>query len=112
MTMNHLFTYVRAINDDANPLIESRVVIEQEQLEEDGILTDYGEYRYVFNNGVVIKQTLETEQGDDANEVTCPECWISYEVLSQPQGIEVSPKQKHFINRCQQSFWLKISQAQ
>ncbi|MFO6254671.1 hypothetical protein ACLBWF_26905, partial [Pseudomonas aeruginosa] len=34
-------------------------------------------------------------------------CWIGYEVLDSA-GREISPRYKHFVNACQERFWLRM----
>jgi len=45
----------------------------------------------------------------EANEQVCPECWTSYEEISESGDTHISPRRKTFINHCQQDFGLKIN---
>ena len=82
-------------------------VVEQQQSET--LLDDHTqelENRYRFSDGVVIKQSIEHDL-QPANTQACEECWITYEVLDGA-GQHIQPQQKHFYNRCQQTFWLRM----
>jgi hypothetical protein len=110
--MSNLCTYVSAINSELpNELIVEKALSE-ESFEENGILTENSELVVIFSNGVTIKQSVELDSNIIVPGMACAECWISYEVISEPKEIDISPKQKSFTNKCQESFWLKISAAQ
>ena len=80
--MNNLFAYVSAMKDEAPSGLIAEKALSEKSFEEDGILTESSEF------------------------------WISYEVVAEPKGLNVRPKRKGFINKCQESFWLKINQVQ
>lgn len=109
--MNNLFTYVAAIKGEAVGL----ELISQESVdnsyEDQSIAVDCKESLFHFSNGVTIRYCTESEEFE-ANELICPECWISYEVISESSSIQVHPKRKTFTNRCQESFWFKINKQQ
>ena len=111
--MENIFTYISAIkNESSNELIIERSFSDQ-SYEEDGILIESSELMVAFVNGVIVKQCIEIDSCV-ANEIVksdmvCDECWISYQVVSEPDELNVLPKRKHFINKCQESFWLKIN---
>lgn len=109
--MNNLFTYVSAIKSESLSELIVGKSLSEESYEEDGILTVNSELVVTFENGVTIKQSVEFDSNIKVSNMTCAECWISYQVISEPEGINISPKQKNFINTCQESFWLKINTA-
>ncbi|AGH81644.1 hypothetical protein PCNPT3_08530 [Psychromonas sp. CNPT3] len=110
--MNNLFTYVSAINDsDAGEFVVERKRVEESE-EHDGIITYYSEQIVKFKNGVIIKQCVEKDANFSHPEVVCEECFINYDVLFEPDNYDITPKQKNFINHCQEIFWLKISAVQ
>lgn len=107
--MNNLFTYVSLINNTAdNKFIVERNVIE-ELVEDDGIIINYSEQIVKFKNGVTIKHSMEKEIVASNPEVICEECFINYEVISEPENYNITPKHKNFINHCQEKFWIKIN---
>ena len=110
--MNNLFTYVSTINNlDAREFVVDRKMVE-ESVENDGIITNYSEQIVKFRNGVIIKQCVEKDCNFSHPEVVCEECFINYKVLFEPDNYDITPKQKNFINHCQETFWLKISAVQ
>ena len=110
--MNNLFTYVSVINSTSdNEFIVERNVVE-ELVEDDGMVIHYSEQIVKFKNGVTIKQSMDKEVGASNPEVVCEECFINYEVISEPENYDITPKHKNFINHCQETFWIKISAAQ
>lgn len=109
---NDLATYVAAIRDPhPSGVIAGRKVKKDNWVAEDGMTTEYQEQTVEFINGVVIRQTIEQEQPEADMEQLCPECWIRYDVVSQPEGVCVLPQQKNFVNNCQEVFWLKARRA-
>jgi len=72
-------------------------------------LIENSELVVTFIDGVTVKQSIELEDNINASDMICAECWISYEVAPDPEGLNISPKRKHFINRYQEIFWLKIN---
>eukprot|EP00764_Aduncisulcus_paluster_P010825 gnl/Carplike_NY0171/3894_a5253_395.p1 GENE.gnl/Carplike_NY0171/3894_a5253_395~~gnl/Carplike_NY0171/3894_a5253_395.p1 ORF type:complete len:114 (+),score=5.49 gnl/Carplike_NY0171/3894_a5253_395:28-369(+) len=107
--MNDLYLYVSLIkNSNSDSFVVDRTST-GDVSEADGVLTEYIEQTVTFENGVIIKQCVEFEQGEVAPDVVCAECWISYEVLSEPSGLDIWPKRKSFVNQCQEAFWLKMS---
>lgn len=111
--MNELYFYVAAILGDNQYLtIVDRQVTDEVTEAGQGEQTYSVEQTVTFANGVVIHQSVERIVEAEPNEVTCAECWISYRVLSEPEALQVTPKSKHFINTCQQTFWLNIQRTQ
>ena len=121
--MHNLFTYVSAINQVTASTVASNKFITEQLLstdtsEDDGIVTESAERLVTFTNGVKVKQTIEfddVQEGFDVqgqSDAVCAECWISYSVVCEPEGLNIQPKRKSFINKCQQSFWLKMSRSQ
>lgn len=107
--MNDLFIYVSAIKNNNHGRFVVERTLTDDTFEEDGIVTEYKEQTVTFSNGVIIKQCIELEQGEVSQDAVCPECWIGYEVLSEPYGLNIFPKRKNFVSKCQESFWLKIN---
>lgn len=110
--MNNLFTYISAMKDESPSGLIAEKVLSEQSFEEDGVLTESSELIVTFTNGVSVKQSVEFEHGEVTSGTVCTECWISYEVVAEPKGLYVKPKRKDFINKCQESFWLKINQVQ
>ncbi|EKO3978835.1 hypothetical protein FNJ21_004354 [Vibrio fluvialis] len=115
--MNDLHFYVAAIVDrDALVAIAKREITEE--ITEEITLDDNGEQlctreqTVTFSNGVVVHQSVEQTFEHSLNEAVCAECWISYRVVHEPETMNITPKRKHFINTCQQSFWLSIRRMQ
>ncbi len=110
--MNNLFSYITLIkNSPDSKLIVDRVFTE-ETVEDDWSITQYSEQIVTFQNGVVIKQTMENDLEASDTDMACEECFIDYEVLKEPETCSVMPKSKNFINQCQEEFWLKINSVQ
>ncbi|OAN13138.1 hypothetical protein A3K86_15870 [Photobacterium jeanii] len=128
LATNDLADYVRAIQafekcNDSECIAERRV-IDNSYLDDD-IWIESVETQFRFKNGVVIERLVESDHpvkakqaesqtlvDDAASNMVCAECWISYEVLTQPKERHITPRTKQFINSCQQAFWLKITAAQ
>ncbi|MGF1878243.1 hypothetical protein L4D77_23495 [Photobacterium frigidiphilum] len=106
--MNDLYTYIAAVKGELTDLeLVSHESVDT-SYKDQGIEVDCRESLFTFSNGVIIKHCIESELFE-ANEQACPECWISYEVISELGNTLVQPKRKTFINHCQESFWLKIN---
>ncbi|WP_232472014.1 hypothetical protein [Vibrio gazogenes] len=110
--MNHLFTYVLAMKEN----IAGLSVVERTQcnrcVEDDGHCIENSEFVVKFENGVTLRKQTEIDQIEQVNDEICSECWITYEVLAQPDHLTIAPSRKTFTNRCQEAFWLKINQVQ
>ncbi|KAB2966460.1 hypothetical protein [Zoogloea sp.] len=62
---------------------------------------------YHFNNGVIVRRTLEEDS--IASEAACTECWITYEVLPGSSiSVNVQPSRRMFDSRCRESFWIRF----
>ncbi len=108
--MNNLITYILAFNDDDPTIIERQ--IQQQTIEENETSIHYTEERVTFSNGAVILKTTEFDETQDVlDDSVCPECWINYEVITQPSSVSITPKKKIFTSRCQESFWLKLQKT-
>lgn len=110
--MNQLVTYISAIKTGIPDRLISERQIKEDNLLDDGIVTTCREQTISFVNGVTIRQSMEIDQDVGHHRAACPECWISYEVVSAPPGLDISPKRKVFANKCQEAFWLKINAIQ
>lgn len=109
--MNHLFTYVAALKEQKAGISIIEQVQDEYTAEDDGVTIENSQLLVKFKNGVMLRKQMEREYGEQSNHTVCPECWIAYEVLSQPENLNVTPKKKSFTNACQESFWLKINKA-
>ncbi|MBV1841303.1 hypothetical protein [Photobacterium ganghwense] len=104
--MENLSSYILAIHQpDARFAITNAVSHTRMEKEAD-IEVEEQETVYTFENGVVIRYTLENST--ELTEQSCDECWVTYEVLDNLNL--VSPKRKTFYNRCQETFWLETHQ--
>lgn len=108
--MDKLFTYVSAIHQLASPVAILRQESETESWMDQGFEVAKTATTYCFDNGVVIRQTVERDAFP--SELACSECWIVYEVLSQGNlaGKPFPPRQV-FENTCRESFWLSYHRA-
>jgi hypothetical protein len=106
--MNNLCTYIATTKGDVNSVtLESSRSFDKSYIDHD-IVVSCIESIFHFTNGVVMKFCSESDL-TEANEQVCPECWISYEIISETGDTQISPKRKTFINQCQETFWLKIN---
>lgn len=104
--MNQLFTYIEAINGVDEKVRIVNKVITNNSYNDQGITVTSFESLLSFSNGVILKHCIEFDELPPSSEV-CAEYWISYEVIDSSTE-SVSPMKKTFINKCQESFWLKI----
>lgn len=108
--MNNLITYILAFNDDDPTIIDRQT--QQKTLEENETNIHYTEERVAFSNGTVMLKTTEFDETlDILDDSVCPECWINYEIITQPHNGKITPKKKIFTSRCQESFWLKLQKT-
>ncbi|RZI42681.1 hypothetical protein EGT07_11830 [Herbaspirillum sp. HC18] len=108
--MENLSTYVAAMHRRASPLAISDTTTEKSSWEDQGFEVSKEVTDYRFENGVVIRRTVE--QDNFPSEAACAEMWIIYEVLSK--GIvegDISPARKVFENACREAFWLSYHTA-
>lgn len=111
--MNDLHFYVAAIVDrNALVTIAKREITEEITLDDNGEQLCTREQTVTFSNGVVVHQSVDQTFETSLSEAVCAECWISYRVVHEPETMNITPKRKHFINTCQQSFWLNIRRMQ
>ena len=104
--MNQLYTYIEAINRvDGKVFIVSQVVTDN-SYKDQGVAVNSYETIFSFSNGVVLKYDVEFDEVPLSSEV-CAECWISYEIIDSLTET-ISPTKKTFVNKCQESFWLKM----
>ncbi|MFM2478395.1 hypothetical protein [Celerinatantimonas sp. MCCC 1A17872] len=96
------------LNDNHN--IKSSKKLSHQRSQSDEITTEHMIYRYQFEDGALIRMEVEFDNDAD-NDALCADEWIDYQVEQQPYDYEISPRQKHFVNRCSQSFWLKMQLA-
>nr|WP_294864507.1 hypothetical protein [uncultured Pseudogulbenkiania sp.] len=103
--MDKLATYVGAIFGLPSPVSIIEFSTTQDMWLDQGIEVRLEQTIYRFDNGVVIRH--EIEQDEFPSELACAECLISYEIIEQVPGKEITPASKRFDNTCQESFWLK-----
>ncbi|APB66686.1 TPA: hypothetical protein L4810_000123 [Pseudomonas aeruginosa] len=103
--MHSLASYIRAIHALPSPVSISDAQVEEQQRCEDGVEIHSCEALYRFDNGVRLRQHCERDLLPSSG--ACEECWIGYEVLDFA-GREISPRHKHFVNACQERFWLRM----
>ena len=103
--MHSLASYLRAIHALPSPVSISDAQVEEQQRCEDGVEIHSCEALYRFDNGVRLRQHCERDLLPSSG--ACEECWIGYEVLDSA-GQEISPRYKHFVNACQERFWLRM----
>ncbi|MFM2480110.1 hypothetical protein [Celerinatantimonas sp. YJH-8] len=112
--INELWAYVASIVGYSNeiPIVSQNINDHSDW--NDGMYHEYKQGHITFANGVVIEQIIEHDHlpENEPDENICEECWISYRVVGEPDMLSIRPKQKYFVNHCQQAFWLKISQPQ
>lgn len=109
--MNDLSDYVAVIQGKSSALVLLHCESHEHRYDDQGIMIDCRQSIFQFENGVCIKYCCESDEVADDEQI-CPECWISYEVVDEPASISVHPKQKTFINYCQQDFWLRMNKLQ
>ncbi|WP_298445325.1 hypothetical protein [uncultured Ferrimonas sp.] len=110
--MNNLFTYILAMKEEPEGLSIVEKLCNNQISEEDGVLVENSELFVKFNNGVAVRKLTEQDLSEHITDSVCEECWISYEVIEQPNHLNIVPQRKNFSNQCQESFWLKMNQAQ
>ncbi|MGV3001716.1 hypothetical protein [Vibrio sp.] len=77
---------------------------------DDGITTERTITSFKFSDGVVISKEVEFDHlPEEEPQNVCPEYWLSYQVITNPNSIQIKPFKKTFSNLCQQSFWLKMT---
>ncbi|WP_305844292.1 hypothetical protein [Photobacterium leiognathi] len=100
--MNDLITYIWHNANDSS-IIDRK--IQQHTYLEDDVEIHHTEERATFSNGAVMLKTTEFDETlDILDDSVYPECWINYEIITQPQGEVISPKKKVFTSRCQSLF--------
>lgn len=107
--MHALHRYIAAINAAVSDATISQRTLTDNRYEEAGLEIVSQQGLYTFCDGVVVRRRFEMEQDPADSAQACPECWIDYQVISTPQGVEVSPRQKAFSNKCQELFWLRMT---
>ncbi|MBU2712650.1 hypothetical protein [Zooshikella harenae] len=96
---------LQAIHGQKTPVLVVKQFERKNSYLDEGIEMREVETTYYFDNGVIIKNTIE--QDDIPSENRCPECWISYSVIDTA-GINIQPLNKLFHNHSQEQFWLKM----
>lgn len=108
--MEHLATYVSAIQQRTGPLAVTETQVEKSSWQDQGceVAREICDYR--FANGAVIRRTVE--QDNFPSESACAEVWITYEVIDHGHaGGEIGPARKVFENACREAFWLAYHTA-
>ncbi|SHO55372.1 hypothetical protein [Vibrio quintilis] len=111
MTQNNLLTYVQTLKGKHSKIKVVDCLVQEESLDENGTTVTRYCADYQFSDGVILR--YETEQDEiEQDDYVCQECWISYKVMYSPEGLNIRPGYKSFINQCQEDFWIKINQVQ
>lgn len=93
-------------NVEAVNLSVAQYSLEQGASVDGDIRVHWQKGEYQFSNGAVVSVHLEWDEVLEEG-AACPECWISYEVVNQPERAVISPQSKQFISHCQVGFWLR-----
>ncbi|MZI95662.1 hypothetical protein F9817_20990 [Vibrio sp. CAIM 722] len=104
--MTSLFDYIAAVKSQPSSVFISTV--EHNTVDDSDGDVPEEESWYRFTNGALIRQQVEFDEPVNDDQV-CQECWISYEVMEQPQSADITPRKKIFTNRCQETFWIKMN---
>lgn len=108
--MEQLVSYVSAIHGLGSPVRIRRRERTAERWEDQGFEVRKEITTYLFDNGVVIRRTVE--QDDFPSDLACAECWICYEVVERGQLPALpAPTRLVFNNACRESFWLAYHRA-
>lgn len=110
--MNNLFTYILAMEENLVGLSVIETTLYDYSVEEVDTFIESSELVVKFENGVTLRKQTEVEQIEQVNDIICSECWITYQVLCQPDNLTITPNRKFFTNQCQEAFWLKINKVQ
>ena len=107
--MNNLSIYALAMNSYNTDLLIINDISHSYKYHENGVVVQTDERIVTFSNLVTIKVQHEFDQLDTVIDGICPECWITYEIISNPENVQITPVKKTFISRCQEAFWLKLN---
>lgn len=107
--MNNLYSYISASKSNKSTLKIINTTSYDHSFKDDLSMIDSKEIIIEFANGVTLKKTIETDKNEEVNDALCSECWIDYEIISEPYNINIHPKKKIFTNHCQEDFWLKLN---
>lgn len=110
--MNNLFTYVLAVKEHIVGLSVLETTQHGSCIEDDDTFIESRELVVRFENGVTLRKQTEVDHTELVSDALCSECWISYEIIAQPDSLSITPNQKSFTNQCQEDFWLKMSKVQ
>jgi len=106
--VNRLSTYLKAIHGSCTTVSVADRKIDSTSYLDNGVQVNLTETLLRFNNGVVVKHTVERDESSPAGPY-CQECWITYEVI-ETCGHEKSPQRKIFTSTCREAFWLKMQE--
>ena len=106
--VNRLSTYLKAIRGFSASVSVADREIDSTSYWDNGVQVTQTETLFRFNNGVVVKHTVESDESSPAGPY-CQECWITYEVIENC-GREISPQRKIFTSTCREAFWLKMQE--
>ncbi|MFM2485409.1 hypothetical protein [Celerinatantimonas yamalensis] len=71
-----------------------------ECIEESGGWVERSESVVTLTNGLIVMRCIEFEDSPDESDMVCSDGWISDEVVSEPEGLNIKPRCKYFINKC------------
>jgi len=106
--VNRLSTYLKAIRGSSTTVSVADRGIDSTSYLDNGVQVTLTETLFRFNNGVVVKHTVESDDSSPAGPY-CHECWITYEVIENC-GHEIFPQRKIFASACREAFWLKMQE--
>ena len=105
--MRHLANYVAAIRQLRSPIGIECTTRGVSMWKEDGFVVTRETVTYRFTDGAAILCTTEQDSIPAEAEV-CPECWITYEVVSDGDSTErITPTRMTFDSNCREAFWLR-----
>lgn len=90
--MNTLFTYILALQQDVSGLSIDEQVCQTHTMVDGDLVTQVSELTVKFNNGVMLHKHLERDLVHTCEAGTCSECWITYQVIAQPDSLRVTPQ--------------------
>ena len=105
--MRHLASYVAAIRQRRSPMCIESMTRDALSWQEDGFKVTQETVTYRFTDGATIFCTTEQDSVPVDVDI-CPECWITYEVVSDGHSDErITPARMTFNSTCREAFWLK-----
>jgi hypothetical protein len=105
--MRHLANYIAAARQFHSTLGIESATRDVSTWQEDGFEVTQETVTYRFADGAAILCTTERDS-IPAEAGVCPECWITYEVVSDGSSNErITPARMTFDSNCREAFWIK-----